>query len=341
MRMLRLLPVLIGSASIGAGLALAFFDPFSIASLRPKGETRFQQRMWSPGYFTNTPVVTHDGRKLRFYEDLIKDKIVVVNFIYTSCRDICSLATARLAQVREKLGERVGRDIFFYSITLDPLMDGPDVLNRYAANFSTRSGWLFLTGTPESIAIIRNKLGERSNELGDHRNDVLLGNDATGEWGRDSIFADAEHLAHNILRMDPREREKPTMKIAGANMSGAPRSLGHVPGRALFVKACSACHRVGGGDHIGPDLAGVTERRSRDWLIRFITSPAEMIEQRDPTAIDLLEKFRGLRMPELGLTEKDAEDVLLFVEAGGGMTDEQPVVGVVKGHHGAETEKVP
>lgn len=187
--MVRLLSILIGSLSIGAGLALAYFDLFSIGSLAPRQENQFpQQRMWSAGYFTNTPVVTHDDKKLRFYEDLIKDKIVVVNFIYTSCRDVCSLATARLAQVRQMLGDRVGRDIFFYSITLDPAVDGPEVLKKYAANFYTGPGWLFLTGTPDNIEVIRHKLGERTKSLSDHRNDVLLGNDATGEWGRIRFF---------------------------------------------------------------------------------------------------------------------------------------------------------
>lgn len=330
--MVRLISVLIGSLSIGAGLALAFCDPFSISSLSPREESRFPQRMWSADYFTNTPVVTHDGKEFRFYEDLIKGKIVVVNFIYTSCRDVCSLATARLAQVREMLGDRVGRDIFFYSITLDPALDGPEVLKKYAANFHTGPGWLFLTGTPENISTIRQKLGERSKSLGDHRNDVLLGNDATGEWGRDSIFADAEHLAHNIVRMDRRERDTPTMKVAGAITGGAPRSLGHVPGRALFVKACAACHKIGDGKHIGPDLAGVTARRPRDWLVRFIVSPGKMIGEGDPTALALLAEYRGLRMPELGLTEKDAEDVITYIETNAGKTGDQDVIGAAAGN---------
>lgn len=337
--MVRLLSVLIGFFSIGAGLALAIIDPFSVARVASK-ESRFPQRMWSADYFTNAAVVTHDGKQLRFYDDLIKGKIVVINFVYTSCRDICSLASARLAQVRAILGDRVGRDIFFYSITLDPVIDGPEVLQKYAANFYSGPGWLFLTGTPENIDLILHKLGERTETLSEHRSGVLLGNDTTGEWGRDSIFADAEHLAHNILRMDPKEREAPTVKVASANTGGAPRSLGHVPGRALFVKACSACHRVGEGDHIGPDLAGVTARRTRDWLLRFIVSPSKMIEQGDPTALALVAQFRGLRMPELGLTEKDAEDVLTFVETRNGMRGDADVLGTAKGHE-AEKTKVP
>jgi protein SCO1/2 len=327
--MIRLFSVLVGCLSLGAGLALALFDPFEISSLTPKDESRFKQRMWDADYFTNARVVTHDGKELRFYDDLLKGKIVVINFIYTSCRDVCSLATARLAQVREKLGDRVGRDVFFYSITLDPEMDGPEVLQKYAKNFHSGPGWLFLTGKPDDISLIRHKLGERSKALSEHRNDVLLGNATTGEWGRDSIFSDAEHLAHNILRMDPREREKPTMKLVNTNSSGAPGSLGQTPGRALFAKACTACHRIGGGDHIGPDLAGVGARRSHDWLVRFIVSPGQMLAAGDPTAMSLLQRFGGLRMPELGLTEKDAEDVIAFIKSREMHADGENVVGAV------------
>src|SRR5262249_25566341 len=71
-------------------------------------------------YFPNLPVVTQDGKTLKFYDDVIKDKIVLISFVYTNCPDICPLATARIAQVEDKLGDMVGRDIFFISMTVDP-----------------------------------------------------------------------------------------------------------------------------------------------------------------------------------------------------------------------------
>ena len=80
---------------------------------------------WGKDYVPNVPVITQDGKTLNFYDDLIKDKIVVLSFIYTSCKDICPLATARLGEAQEKLGDRVGRDIFFYSISIDPEQDTP------------------------------------------------------------------------------------------------------------------------------------------------------------------------------------------------------------------------
>ena len=75
---------------------------------------------WGANYFPNVPLVTHEGKPVRFFDDLIKDKVVAINFIYTSCPDSCPLETARLKEVRSILGDRVGRDVFMYSITIDP-----------------------------------------------------------------------------------------------------------------------------------------------------------------------------------------------------------------------------
>ncbi len=83
---------------------------------------------WGASYFPNVPLVTHEGKSVRFFDDLIKDKVVLINFVYTSCEDSCPLETARLAVVQRILGDRVGRDVFMYSITVDPETDTPEVL---------------------------------------------------------------------------------------------------------------------------------------------------------------------------------------------------------------------
>src|SRR5689334_8195835 len=79
-----------------------------------------QTRRWGPDYFPNVVLTNQDGAKLHFYDDIIKGKIVVIDLIYTHCVDACPLETARLAQVQKMLGDRVGKDIFFYSISIDP-----------------------------------------------------------------------------------------------------------------------------------------------------------------------------------------------------------------------------
>src|SRR5476649_1341217 len=76
---------------------------------------------WGANYFPNIPLTTQDGKTVHFYDDLLKDKKVVINFIYTRCGDSCPLETARLAQVQRILGDRMGRDIFFYSFSVDPV----------------------------------------------------------------------------------------------------------------------------------------------------------------------------------------------------------------------------
>src|SRR5690242_10320432 len=90
---------------------------------------------YGPEYFTNVPLVNQDGKTLRFYDDVLKGKAVAINAIYTSCTDTCPLETARLVQLQRVLGDRMGRDIFFYSISIDPEHDTPEVLKAYMEKF--------------------------------------------------------------------------------------------------------------------------------------------------------------------------------------------------------------
>src|SRR3954470_1198901 len=96
---------------------------------------------WGGDYFPNVPLITQDGKVVRFYDDLLKGKSVVINLIYTHCSGSCPLETARLSQVQHLLGDRVGKDIFFYSISIDPANDTPKALKAYAAKFNVQPGW--------------------------------------------------------------------------------------------------------------------------------------------------------------------------------------------------------
>lgn len=109
--------------------------------------------------FPNVTLTTHEGKKVKFYDDLIKDKIVIINFMYVKCDGKCPVTTANLVEVQKLLGDRIGKDIFIYSITLKPEEDTPRVLNEYAKAYKVRKGWEFLTGTPQDIELLRRKLG--------------------------------------------------------------------------------------------------------------------------------------------------------------------------------------
>jgi protein SCO1/2 len=282
---------------------------FLMSTVLPAFEA--QASRWGKSYFPDANVVTHDGKTLRFYDDLIKDKVFVISFLFTTCKDVCPLATARLAELQDKLGDSMGRDIFFYSISIDPETDTPERLKGYANAFRAGPGWLFLTGKPEDIHAIRHKLGERSRILSDHRNEVLLGNGGTGEWARNSALGDLDSLALAVRGMDPKWR------AAGGAARTNPKivrfDLASQPGQALYRRLCAGCHTVGRGDRVGPDLAGSLGRRERAWLVSYISDPEKMRARQDPVALALAAKFPAVRMPAMGVSDADATDLLAYI----------------------------
>ena len=271
-----------------------------------------QERPWGESYIPNTTVMTQRGKPVKFYDDLVKGKIVVISFIYTSCTDICPLTTARLAQLEDKLGDMVGRNVFFLSMTVDPERDTPERLKEYAERFGAGPGWSFVTGKPEDIRAINYKFGDRSAVLSEHRNEVVIGNDTTGEWQKDSVFSDIDRLAITIRSLDPkwhdqiRPPQQPELGSTGTAMSNQ-------PGQILFKKACAPCHTIGVGDRVGPDLRGVTERREKPWLEEFIQNPSKMRAKHDPTALALAAAYPAVRMPAIGLAPADASDLISYL----------------------------
>jgi protein SCO1/2 len=280
------------------------------------GVPEAQIHRWGADYFPDAPVVTQDSKALHFYDDLIKDKIVVVNFIYTSCSRLCPIETARLAEVRDRLGDAVGRSIFFISMTVDPEHDTPDILKAFADAFDAKApGWQFVTGRPEDIDAINAKFGDRSAEssLSSHRNEILIGNDATGDWERDTSFNDINQLVMTIRLMDPNFRNKLGTTQDEVTADTGYYRLSDQPGQALFQKVCAPCHTIGSGVRVGPDLRGVTDRRNRAWLADFIMDPAKVLARKDPDALALAARFPSVHMPFMGIGETDAADLIAYL----------------------------
>ncbi len=272
---------------------------------------------WGKDYLPNVEVVTQDGNKVRFYDDVLKDKITVISFIYTTCRDICPLITARMAQVYQQLGAAAGRDVHFVSISIDPENDTPEKMKEHAEAFRSDPNWLFLTGEKANVDLVRHKLGERSRKLTEHAAQVMLYNDRTGEWSRDSAFADLGALALAIRSMDPAWQAATGgsgQHAAHLRQSDAKMSA-DLPGQALFVKACAACHTIGQGDRVGPDLKDVSQRRERSWLLRFVGTPSRLHAEKDPTALALAAAFPKVRMPNLQMSDADVVDLLSYIDA--------------------------
>ena len=267
---------------------------------------------WNETYFPNVTLVNQDGKEMRFYDDMIKGKIVLINFIYATCHDACPLETAKLRQVQEQLGDLAGKQVFMYSITITPEHDTPEVLKDYMDKFNVGPGWNFMTGKLEDINLIRRKLGlyEDGEPNSDHTQSLMIGNETSGTWMKRSSFDNPKVLAR--VMVDRLMGGK--IKIEDRSYAEAPKQIAIDPGEDLFRRRCQDCHTVGRGDAIGPDLAGVTKRRDATWLSRYIQAPNELLEQGDPTAVMLNEKFRKLPMPNLRLSDNDVAVIIEYLE---------------------------
>jgi protein SCO1/2 len=269
---------------------------------------------WHGSYFPNLKLTTHEGKTVRLYDDLLRGKVVAINFIYTSCGDVCPLDTAQMRQVHTLLGDRVGKDIHMYSISVDPENDTPEALRRYMRTFDVGKGWTFLTGKKEDIILIQRKLGLRIVDLKnirDHDTRLMLGNERTAQWIKRSPYDDPTILA-NILGS--------TLHNHAATQVGkldTYEKAGHITnltrGQYLYKTRCASCHTIGGGDRLGPDLKGVAEARPRDWLIRWIKEPNKMIAEKDPTAMALMARYRNLPMPNLSLSDDEAKALIHYM----------------------------
>lgn len=158
-------------------------------------------------YFTDTTLLTQDGERRRFFSDVLKDHVVVINAFYTSCQGLSPRQGQVLTRLQEMLGEKLGREVFIVSITVDPKNDGVEALGKYARERSARPGWLFLTGDPESVGRVNHKLGQFVEHPADHHGLYLLGNVKTGLWMKLPLHAMPTDLYLHVQRLlqDPGE----------------------------------------------------------------------------------------------------------------------------------------
>lgn len=287
-----------------------------LASVVLPGSTQAQGR-WHRDYFPNVVLTDQNGRHLRFYDDIIRGKVVAVNFIYTNCTSICPLDTASLRRVQQILGDRVGRDVFMYSISINPERDTPATLTRFMRTYNVGPGWTFLTGSPEDVTLLQRRLGITAadpNNLSDHEASIMLGNEATGQWIKRSSFENPQNIA-NVLGEELHNFSSIGRQNAPARQSyaAAGRVTDTSAGIYIFRTRCASCHTIGEGDRLGPDLRGVASARNPVWLSRWIREPDRMIAERDPAALALLARYRNLAMPNLRLEQGDVDAVIAYL----------------------------
>lgn len=157
-------------------------------------------------YFPNSVVQTHEGKNLRFYDDIVKNKVVVFNMMYTVCSGICPGNTANLRSVQEALGHRLGKDIFMVSMTLQPVFDTPAALADYVKRYSIGPGWTFVTGKPAEMDVIRRKLGFYNSDpildadQSGHTGMVRIGNEKLDRWFMMPALSKPGQIARAVLQ---------------------------------------------------------------------------------------------------------------------------------------------
>ena len=133
-------------------------------------------------YFPDVQLRTQDDKPVKFFSDLLKGKTVLINFAFTTCTGVCPAMTSNLRKVQDLLGDRVGNDIIMISITVDPAVDTPDKLKKYAVSFGVKPGWYFLTGARAELDLVLRKLGGFVENKNDHTNLLIVGNVESGNW---------------------------------------------------------------------------------------------------------------------------------------------------------------
>jgi protein SCO1 len=182
-----------GERLLGAGDAPRF---------APAGSPReeLQQR-----HLPNVPLVTHDGRDVRFYDDLVKDRKVVLTFVSSRAPAYSAKVTRNLAAIQRLFGKRVGQDLFLYSIARDPQRDSRAMLRNWAVWNGAGPGWSFLTGRPADVEKLRQSLGFGSDDPAEDANPafsvglVRYGSEPEMRWAHCQSQAKARVLAHSMV----------------------------------------------------------------------------------------------------------------------------------------------
>jgi cytochrome oxidase Cu insertion factor (SCO1/SenC/PrrC family) len=199
---------------------------FALAVGLSFGAAHAQQAKLSPAereakareYFTDTKLKTQSERTVRFYSDAMKDRVVLINFVFTQCGDACPLITAKLVQAKRELGDAFGAEVRFLSISIDPQHDRPQDLAKFARKFdAVHPEWLFLTGEPANVDAVVKKLGASIEDIESHSTAIIIGSPRQGKWKKVRPDAPPKAIAEELRHLVAGELEARKLAQAGPN----------------------------------------------------------------------------------------------------------------------------
>jgi protein SCO1 len=199
----KLITFIVPALVLVPSLVLVAVGPRASVTMAPGQPVAARTTDSLAAHFPNVPLRTQGNETVRFYDDLVKGKVVLINFMFTSCTTLCPRSTENLVKVQQALGDHAGRDVFMVSISVDPQTDTPAVLKEYSERFHTKPGWTFVTGKAADIDRLQRGLGVVDIDDGraQHTGMLIYGNDATGSWGATPIMLSAPSVAHRVLRL--------------------------------------------------------------------------------------------------------------------------------------------
>ncbi|HZX95162.1 MAG TPA: SCO family protein [Myxococcales bacterium] len=143
-------------------------------------------------------LVDRDGRSVRFRSDVLGGRVVVIDFVFTTCTTICPLLSSTFARLQERLGDRLARDVQIVSVSLDPVRDTPERLRAYAARHHAGPHWSWLTGPSHDVETVLKALGAYTPDASAHTPVVLVGDARTGVFERFNGFPNPERLVARV-----------------------------------------------------------------------------------------------------------------------------------------------
>lgn len=156
----------------------------------------------------NTALLNQNGTPVKFATDIISDKIIVMNFIYTDCSTACPVVSAIFAKLQTLLGKKLQQDIRMVSLSINPITDTPEKLKSYATHFQAQPEWVWLTGEKSQVNDLLKGLGVYSADYSNHKPVILIGDAISGTWTRFDGFTSPETLAAKIDELLLARREK-------------------------------------------------------------------------------------------------------------------------------------
>jgi protein SCO1/2 len=197
--MLGLAPLAGGVAQSVAADSLAVAPGATNQTRSALARQRIQQQ-----HLPNIPLVTHEGKRVLFYDDLVKNKKVSMNFFYSNCNEVCPLVMANLAKVQSLLGNHVDRSFQMYSFTLKPDEDTVEVIRNHRRSLGAKPGWTFLTGKPQDMETLRAAIGFKypdpaiDKDKTQHIGNIRYGNEPLMLWSACPGMAHAEWIAETL-----------------------------------------------------------------------------------------------------------------------------------------------